>query len=414
VVDKAKNESHNHTIVATHYPTSATVIGLASDGRGIRELAPSVSMWVCGHLHQLVAGLGKRMYAYHQVTNLLELELGDMKDHAMYRIVAIDHDMISFTDETISSLRSVPMPVHHDITKSPPKFGTGVGAPPQPIKPIILITNPRDSRFATPTREPISRIKKSKFIRMMIWTFDGDTGGGVGEANAALGKTHVSVVIDGVHALGNVKYVGKTKSWKGISDVEKGNHLPLWVAPWNPAVFDDGKDHELTVIVSDSRGEKSVKRIVFRVDGERAAHEGMHAGFGGVVLKFPFNVVFKFLFCFVHLTITMVLLLPKLYSWHLHSTGQYRHYRSMLAMRLKKIRATHHHLPIPTTEPDDMEEGGDDDVDSSRGIRSHQLNKHHGRTLWDYLVSLPEQSAIHITMAFMNLVETPRLFYPLY
>ena len=52
-----------------------------------------------------------------------------------YRIVAIDHDIVSFVDTIYGNL------------------------------PVILITNPKDARFLVPQREPYWRIKRSTHIR---------------------------------------------------------------------------------------------------------------------------------------------------------------------------------------------------------------------------------------------------------
>jgi predicted phosphohydrolase len=74
-LETAAKESHNHTFVATHYPTAVSVSGVSKDGRGLKELAHGVSLWVCGHLHKLFAGLGDKMYVYHRVADFMELEV---------------------------------------------------------------------------------------------------------------------------------------------------------------------------------------------------------------------------------------------------------------------------------------------------------------------------------------------------
>ena len=163
-----------------------------------------------------------------------------MKDHASYRIVAVDHDMISFTDETLH-LPELPLPISHDIKTAPPP-------PLEPIPdlesinipPIILITNPRDARFATTHLKESSYIRESTHIRILVWS-------GVGVEN-------ISVVIDdGVlwkRGSDDAEYRGVTSSWKSFKDIpDSVNHIPLWEIPWSPRVFDDGKDHTMTVKV---------------------------------------------------------------------------------------------------------------------------------------------------------------------
>ena len=92
----------------------------------------------------------------------LELELGDWKDNRKYdttlllqlllsytspyytmyyhryRIMAIDHDLLSFTDYQYKTW------------------------------PVILITNPKDARFSAPAHEPSLRILHSTHIRYII------------------------------------------------------------------------------------------------------------------------------------------------------------------------------------------------------------------------------------------------------
>jgi hypothetical protein len=73
---------------------------LKLDGIGFWQVSHHFSIWFSGHLHKLAAGIiilkkgmGETMYAY-QENKLLELELGDMKKHALFRIVAVDNDLV--------------------------------------------------------------------------------------------------------------------------------------------------------------------------------------------------------------------------------------------------------------------------------------------------------------------------------
>ena len=91
---------------------------------------------MCGHLHRLFLGIGNTMYAHHKFPDLLELELSDMKEHAIYRIVAVDNDMISFSDQTLG-LASIPAPLTNEITEPHPASPSRV-----PFDPVIIITNP--------------------------------------------------------------------------------------------------------------------------------------------------------------------------------------------------------------------------------------------------------------------------------
>ena len=71
-------------------------------------------------------------------SGFLELEVKDWMDNRYYRIVTVDHDLISFVD--------VP---HRDW-------------------PVVLITNPKPATFMIPGREPVSRIRNSTHIRYLF------------------------------------------------------------------------------------------------------------------------------------------------------------------------------------------------------------------------------------------------------
>src|SRR3954468_19711372 len=102
-------------------------------------------------------GLGDHLKA-HRDQGFLELELGDMKDHAIYRIIAVDHDMISFRD------LSVPIPDMPAAYPSAMVDGLTDFELPKRLAqdPIVMVTNPKDARFLISGREPVSRIRQSK------------------------------------------------------------------------------------------------------------------------------------------------------------------------------------------------------------------------------------------------------------
>ena len=68
-------------------------------------------------------------------SGFLELEVKDWMENRFYRILAVDHDLLSFIDVK-----------HNDW-------------------PVILITNPKPATFMIPKHEPISRIRNSTHIR---------------------------------------------------------------------------------------------------------------------------------------------------------------------------------------------------------------------------------------------------------
>ncbi|TPX35297.1 hypothetical protein SmJEL517_g02213 [Synchytrium microbalum] len=232
------HRSSNHTFILSHYPTSTTWSGLSSSGRTFATLASEASIYLCGHLHKFVADLFPDMYTLH-AAGFLELELGDMKHNDLFRIIAVDHDLVSFVDAQI----------YVDMA------------------PILVITNPRDSRFAIPGREPSHRISTSTHIRILAY----------GE-----NVKQVSVTIDDTMEI-------ECKCSSSGKAIEVGsNYLPLWTCPWKPDDFNDNAVHriEATAVDGQNRVGTSSKHM-FRVDGQRTAY----AWTGTFLLQTPFPVV---------------------------------------------------------------------------------------------------------------------------
>ncbi|KAJ9050733.1 hypothetical protein DSO57_1011632 [Entomophthora muscae] len=47
----------NHTFLLSHYPVATTQFGKSSSGLSFPELANYVSVYFCGHLHELAYGI---------------------------------------------------------------------------------------------------------------------------------------------------------------------------------------------------------------------------------------------------------------------------------------------------------------------------------------------------------------------
>lgn len=94
--------------------------------------------YLCGHFHTL-NGMVNEMYASHREGSL-ELEVGDFKDNRLFRVAAIDHGIFSFVDVKLNDY------------------------------PIILITNPKSSKFYMPGYEPLHRIEESTHIRVLVYS----------------------------------------------------------------------------------------------------------------------------------------------------------------------------------------------------------------------------------------------------
>lgn len=194
-----KSRNSNLTIWFSHYPTSFIIYpDLRSVmKRGIAHLS--------GHLHTL-GGHVPNMYT-RQKTGMLELELGDWKDNRMFRLLAIDHDLLSFTDDVINTW------------------------------PLVLITNPKHALFLAPRHEPLYRIAASTHIRILAFS-------------SSLIK-HVNVSIDNI-------FIGSAKL------VKDG----LFVLPWQPASYAKGL-HKISVSVADTQGHQKTVTQPFSIDNSQ-------------------------------------------------------------------------------------------------------------------------------------------------
>ncbi|XP_071894900.1 transmembrane protein 62 isoform X2 [Anas platyrhynchos] len=188
----------NHTIWFGHYPTSTII----SPAPGIRTLMSSATAYLCGHLHTM-GGLMPALHSQHR-GGTLELELGDWMDNRRYRILAFDHDLLSFTDLTFEEW------------------------------PAVLITNPKSRLYSSSSHEPLVKILHSTHIRVLAFS------------PAVI--TSVQVYIDGVH-LGNAHQASG----------------PLYVLKWNPQNYSEGS-HQIDVIVQDASGRVSKRGHIFSME----------------------------------------------------------------------------------------------------------------------------------------------------
>ena len=189
---------HNYTFWFTHYPTTTLSLNYNAALKPAIESTNTLA-YLCGHLHHL-GGISYTMYA-RRPEGHLELELADWKVNRRYRIIAIDHDLLSFTDTYYMKW------------------------------PVILVTNPKDVRFSAPLVEPLSRMEYSTHIRLLIFS------------------PHE---IDKVFA-----------KVDDIQLKDEGTHIegPLFTIIWDPSYYTDGV-HTLEVKVH-SFGEISVVKTSF-------------------------------------------------------------------------------------------------------------------------------------------------------
>ncbi|XP_003724743.3 transmembrane protein 62 isoform X1 [Strongylocentrotus purpuratus] len=193
-----KQSSNNHTVFFGHYPSSTI---LTSQRRLTQSLRSGIA-YLCGHLHSL-GGLARHMEAT-QKTGSLELEVEDWKINRMYRIMAFDHDMLSFVDVKLNEW------------------------------PAIVITNPKRARFMAPKHEPVHKMMHSTHIRVLVFSPDPIKA--------------VTISIDR-----NV--IGAAKHVEG----------PLYVLPWKPEIYSKGL-HEISVIAEDFSGRSNANKEHFSLD----------------------------------------------------------------------------------------------------------------------------------------------------
>jgi hypothetical protein len=150
-----------------------------------------------------------------------------MKENAIYRVVAIDHDLISFVDVPVGDY------------------------------PVLLITNPKDARFFAPAHEPLGRMALSSHIRVL-----------------AFSKTDIEsvvITIDGV----------QTKA-RRAQDSEN-----LWVASWSSHDYKSGL-HEVCAEALDTASNRKRVCQFFSLDGtekefQSAGNTILQTRFGRIV-----------------------------------------------------------------------------------------------------------------------------------
>ncbi len=257
-LDHMESGQVDHVFVIAHYP----IVTLRFE-RGTRpedtfpRQSRRFSAFLSGHLHRLVGGLGDELYSL-KPTGFLDLEVGDMKDNRMYRIIAVDHDMISFVDTNIDQ------------------------------KVAVIVTNPKNAAFHLAHHEDISAIERSTHIRVLIFA--------------------VGTISSCVASIGGHTY---SMTQSSIAD------SPLWTAPWNPADFSSDV-HIIVVTVTDSEGGTYKVQQPFSIDGTLARGRS----FGERVSLLRSEVWIKRTFWMAYTTLLCLFLVPLVYSQCAHATAR--------------------------------------------------------------------------------------------
>ena len=268
-LEDAVSKQVNHTFVMSHYPSGTLIKGATSNGANFDLVTRGISVWVSGHLHRLVAGLGNTMYANVR-DKYLELELGDMKSHAMFRVLAIDNDYISFVDLPIYS------------SKLPLKLGDVKAQDQKARSPIVLITHPKDGRFLITHHELRNDLSKVRWIRFLLWSHDK--------------PMEFKLYVDGIELNFKPKFIGRGEPWSSsvIPNKTDEEYIPLWASQWDPSPYNDTQTHALQVSVRDSAGRIGSHTIKFKFNGDLI--EEMGAGSGGFIISIDFEKLVRIIF----------------------------------------------------------------------------------------------------------------------
>lgn len=273
-------------------------MGYTTDGKSFGELSRHVSVFLSGHLHKLAGGLGNILHAHHP-ENLLELEIADLKQHGNFRVIAIDHDLISFVDSSVlptQRLKELRQHRHlvfsgkakttknttaasqaeYDLIDSNATLSAELSGEPEPL---VLITNPKDARYTIKRHEPIGRIRRSTHIRFLVFT--------------ARTIARIQLTIDGERP-GNANQRGPYPAGKlSAADIKNSTveSPPLYVYQWNPGDYDDGHSHLLLIQVWDDRGQRGEHSVLFRVDGKRPP---LNIGIGELILTARYSLIVSY------------------------------------------------------------------------------------------------------------------------
>jgi len=205
-VDQILSASKNSSGLVTfgHYPLSTVI----SPNPGIKSLVgrSGADAYLSGHLHDLVFGLGRDLYA-KQSEGYLDIELGDWKDNRHFRLMAFDHGHLSFIDLIYEKE--------------------------QPPTQAVLITNPLDARFVYGSKmaSAFTSMARSTHVRALVFTPPGSE------------EPKVEALIDSVGPALEMKRAEEGK--------------PMFVGAWDPKKYNDSKLHTLNVTVTTKSGSTS-------------------------------------------------------------------------------------------------------------------------------------------------------------
>ncbi|KAI3653360.1 hypothetical protein MP228_001307 [Amoeboaphelidium protococcarum] len=335
-------DKYSHVFLLSHYPFATILTGTTSNGLTFQDLAVNISVILNGHLHKLVAGLGDVMHAKfdtHQVqdqvnsgqnsndsgdkSSVLELEIGDMKQNGMFRVISIDKGMISFVDRSILSQDCIQsmkqMPWDGLLSSNTVKKSSGGR---YASNPVVLITSPKDVRYVIDGKEDYNQLFTQDSFDIRFFVF-----------NCVQYSTNdIAVSIDGKQLVGAVHMI--KRDFYSIQCPSEG--------------YLDGRIHTIKVQVEHSgtnsnSGSHEIE-FMFPYDRNKVA---VQSGFGGYILHLNLSNRVPVLFLMAYLLAFVVLILvPKMYYAYLHRTKSYYSWRVRYSRMLVQMDKSIPH-PLP-------------------------------------------------------------------
>ncbi|KAJ6248647.1 helicase related [Anaeramoeba flamelloides] len=344
------NNQSRPLLYFSHYPI-AFVTDLSKTtktGKSLRNLIEKSHSYayLSGHVHD------------HEMTNflftnnkpILEMEIADLAWRQSYRIMALDNGVFSFVDKTL-----------------------------QDQWPLILILNPKDSRYISHSEE-WQNIKKSNEIRVLIFeqsenwkqdpkkdisvnfsnlykfelnskNFNANNNKAINISNFLCNDSNILKVIGKIDDDENqifelkrkhVKNINKNDAINNANDVINANidennlsnydcSSPLWVANWDTNKIPNGL-HQIEIIVITKDGNRTIQKHQFSVDGTQS-----FIGFSifQLIQRHPivFLTIFNNILFFVVLVIGL-LVFPKVLKWYLKKNNSFQIFIQQINMEL--------------------------------------------------------------------------------
>ena len=204
-------------------PSRLFVSEWEQDGETWDNISRAVSAYFSGHLHKLFLGLGNHLQAF-KPTGFLELEVQDLKLSGVYRIFAVDNDILSYRDVKLPAPGNTSTDTRADarLPAVARESWFSASCPDGLSAKECAPRGPRDT-------EPLGRILPSaRLYAVLIYS------------DVEIGASLVVLTIDGARTDSQLQPAARPGA--------PTDYPPLWVAAWTPSAYNDGKAHEITIL----------------------------------------------------------------------------------------------------------------------------------------------------------------------